>query len=137
MISGSSTRSICATVAGSRLPRHRSSQIRPDWSQAPPGPQSQDYHPAMYSLREPLPSDVIAHASGPFGGYSRFPVFSAPWLKGRCTVFIPLTAGMGVVEATLIGMVFQDTRLGLETAAVSIPIWVVIGSAGPILATFA
>jgi two-component sensor histidine kinase len=91
----------------------------------------------MYSLREPLPSDVIAHASGPFGGYSRFPVFSAPWLKGRCTVFIPLTAGMGVVEATLIGMVFQDTRLGLETAAVSIPIWVVIGSAGPILATFA
>lgn len=91
----------------------------------------------MYSLREPLPSDVIAHASGPFGGYRRFPVFSLPWLKGRCALFIPFTACMGAMEATLIGFELQDSRLGWETAAVSIPIWIVIGSAGPLLATFA
>lgn len=91
----------------------------------------------MYSLREPLPSDIVAHASGPFAGYRRFPVFSAPWLKGRCALFIPLTACMGAMEATLIGLELQDTRLGWETAAVSIPIWIVIGSAGPTLATFA
>ena len=64
----------------------------------------------MYSLREPLPSDVIANASGPFGGYRRFPVFSVTWLKGRCAVFIPLTAGMGAVEAILMGPVLRDTR---------------------------
>ena len=102
-----------------------------------PGLQWQGYHPPMYSLREPLPSDVIAHASGPFGGYRRFPVFSAPWFKGRCAIFIPLTAGMGAVEAALLGLELRDARLGWETAAVSIPIWIVIGSAGPLLATFA
>ncbi len=91
----------------------------------------------MYSLREPLPSDVFAHASGPFGGFRRFPVFSVPWLKGRCALFIPITIGIGAMQATLIGLELQDTRLGWETAAVSIPIWMVIGSAGPILATFA
>ncbi len=91
----------------------------------------------MYSLTAPLPPDVVAHASGPFGGYRRFPVFSWPWLVGRCTVFIPLTAGMGAVEATILGLELHDTRLGWEAAAVSVPIWIVIGSAGPALATFA
>ncbi len=91
----------------------------------------------MYSLRDPLPSEIVAHASGPFAGYRRYPVFSAPWLKSRCALFIPLTACMGAMEATLIGLELQDTRLGWETAAVSIPIWIVIGSAGPTLATIA
>jgi hypothetical protein len=91
----------------------------------------------MYSLREPLPADVVAHASGPFGGYRRFPVFSAPWLLGRILIFIPLTGGLGALEGMLIGLEFNDGRLGWETAAVSIPIWITIGSAGPALATFA
>jgi hypothetical protein len=91
----------------------------------------------MYSLREPLPSDVIAHASGPFAGYRRFPVFSVPWLLGRCALFIPLTACLGAVQAAVIGLELQDTQLGWETAAVCIPIWIVIGSGGPLLATFA
>jgi two-component sensor histidine kinase len=101
------------------------------------GPQYRDYHPAMYSLREPLPADVVAHASGPFDGYRRFPVFSARWLLGRVVIFIPLTGGMGALEAALIGLEFNDARLGWETAAVSIPIWITIGSAGPAMATFA
>jgi two-component sensor histidine kinase len=91
----------------------------------------------MYSLRAPLPADVVAHASGPFGGYRRFPVFSAPWLLGRCLIFIPLTGSLGVLEGLLIGLEFNDTRLGWETAAVSIPIWITFGSAGPALATIA
>jgi hypothetical protein len=91
----------------------------------------------MYSLREPLPADVTAHASGPFGGYRRFPVFSASWLLGRCLIFIPLTGGLGALEGALVGLEFNDARLGWETAAVSIPIWITIGSAGPAMATFA
>jgi two-component sensor histidine kinase len=91
----------------------------------------------MYSLREPLPVDVVAHASGPFGGYRRFPVFSAPWFLGRCGIFIPLTAGMGAVQGALIGLSFNDSGLGWQSAAVCIPIWVAIGNAGPALATFA
>ena len=91
----------------------------------------------MYSLREPLPADVVAHASGPFGGYRRFPVFSSSWLLGRCLIFIPLTGGLGALEGILIGLEFNDARLGWETAAVCIPIWIIFGSAGPALATFA
>jgi hypothetical protein len=91
----------------------------------------------MYSLREPLPADVVAHASGPFGGYRRFPVFSVPWLLGRVLIFIPLTGAMGAAEGVLVGLEFNDGRLGWETAAVTIPIWITIGSAGPALATFA
>ncbi|HEY1899411.1 MAG TPA: histidine kinase [Steroidobacteraceae bacterium] len=91
----------------------------------------------MYSLREPLPSDVVAHAAGPFGGYRRFPVFSAPWLAGRCAIFVPLMAGIGALQGILIGLELHDSRLGWESAAVCIPIWIVFGSAGPTLATFA
>jgi len=91
----------------------------------------------MYSLGEPLPADVVAHAAGPFGGYRRFPVFSRPWLLGRCTIFVPATVGMGALQGLLIGLEFGDTRLGWQSAAVCIPIWVVIASGGPALATFA
>jgi hypothetical protein len=91
----------------------------------------------MYSLREPLPADVVGHASGPFGGYNRYPVFSAPWLIGRCLIFIPLTGGLGALEGLLVGLEFNDSRLAWETACVALPIWISIGSAGPVLATFA
>ncbi|HTY93615.1 MAG TPA: histidine kinase [Steroidobacteraceae bacterium] len=91
----------------------------------------------MYSLSEPLPPDVVAHAAGPFGGYRRFPVFSAPWLKGRCAIFMPLTGGVGALEGMLTGLQLHDTLLGWETAAVSIPAWFVFCAAGPGLATFA
>ncbi len=93
--------------------------------------------PFMYSLREPLPADVVAHAAGPFGGYRRFPVFSARWLLGRSAIFIPLTGSLGVAESVLIGLGLGDTKLGWQTASVSIPIWVAFGLAGPAMATFA
>jgi two-component sensor histidine kinase len=91
----------------------------------------------MYSLREPLPADVVAHAAGPFGGYRRFPVFSAPWLLGRSTIFIPLTGSLGVLQSVLAGLGFGDTKLGWQTAAVLVPIWVAFGTAGPVMATIA
>jgi hypothetical protein len=91
----------------------------------------------MYSLREPLPPDVAAHASGPFGGYRRYPVFSAQWLLGRSANFVPLLGAVGALQGFLVGVEFNDSRLGWQTAAVSIPIWIIIGSVGPVLATFA
>jgi two-component sensor histidine kinase len=91
----------------------------------------------MYSLREPLPSDIVAHAAGPFGGYRRFPVFSAPWFRGRSAIFIPLVGGLGLLEAALVGFEIGDAKLGWQSVAVSVPIWIVIASGGPALATFA
>ncbi len=90
----------------------------------------------MYSLREPLPSDIVAHAAGPFGGYRRFPVFSAPWLLGRCAIFIPLTGWHGCAGSVLVGLEFHDTGLGWQTAAVSVPdLDQSSASAAPALAT--
>jgi two-component sensor histidine kinase len=98
---------------------------------------SQYYHPAMYALREPLPADVVAHAAGPFGGYRRFPVFSGPWLLGRSAIFIPLAGSLGVLQSVLVGLGFGDTKLGWQTAAVLVPIWVAFATAGPVMATIA
>jgi hypothetical protein len=91
----------------------------------------------MYSLREPLPADVVAHAAGPFGGYKRFPVFSAPWLLGRCAIFMPITATLGLLEAGVAGYAFNDAKLGWQYASVGVPIWLAFGAAGPAMATFA
>ena len=91
----------------------------------------------MYSLREPLPADVVAHAAGPFGGYRRYPVFSTPWLLGRCLILMPITGGMGLLEAVLIGIGLNDSRLGWQTAAASVPIWLTFATAGPVMATIA
>jgi two-component sensor histidine kinase len=91
----------------------------------------------MYSLREPLPADVVAHAAGPFGGYRRYPVFSAPWLLGRSAIFVPLTGSLGLAQSALIGLAFGDTELGWQTAAVCVPIWITFGIAGPVMATIA
>jgi hypothetical protein len=91
----------------------------------------------MYSLREPLPADVAAHAAGPFGGYRRFPVFSAPWLVGRCAIFMPITGALGLLQAGLIGVGFNDSKLGWQVAAYSVPIWLAFGTAGPVMATVA
>jgi two-component sensor histidine kinase len=91
----------------------------------------------MYSLREPLPPDVVAHAAGPFGGYRRFPVFSAPWLLGRSAIFLPLMTGFGILEGALLGLEVGDAKLGWEGIAIGVPIWVIIANAGPALATLA
>ncbi|HEY6457718.1 MAG TPA: histidine kinase [Steroidobacteraceae bacterium] len=91
----------------------------------------------MYSLREPLPPDLVAHAAGPFGGYRRFPVFSAPWLLGRSTVFLPLVGGLGVLQGALVGFEINDAKLGWQSVAVLVPFWIIVASGGPALATLA
>jgi histidine kinase len=91
----------------------------------------------MYSLREPLPADVVAHAAGPFGGYRRYPVFSAAWLLGRCLIFMPITGSLGLLEAGLVGYGLNDTKLGWQYASVGVPIWLTFATAGPVLATIA
>ena len=72
-------------------PRHPWSRIRARWSQPVPGPPT-----AGLLSRHVLAARTTAlryrrTPSGPFAAYRRFPVFSAPWLRGRCAAFVPLT----------------------------------------------
>jgi hypothetical protein len=87
------------------------------------------------SLTEPLAADDFQVHARSISSYRSYPAFSAPWLRRRTAIFAPLASAVGCFQALLIGLEFHDARLGLLTAAVGIPIWVVIVTAGPALAT--
>lgn len=91
---------------------------------------------AAYSLLEPLPSDVVVRAPGSLGDYRNYPVFSAPWFRRRTAIFAPAAAGVGLFQALWMGAQFNDWHLAGLCAAVGIPIWIVIVTGGPALATF-
>ncbi len=52
-------------------------------------------------------------------------------------IFMPLTGGMGLLQAWLIGLELNDSRLGWQTAAACVPIWLAFATAGPVMATIA
>jgi two-component sensor histidine kinase len=89
-----------------------------------------------YSLVAPLPSDAVAHAAGGPGVYRNYPVFSAPWFWRRTAIFAPIAAVVGLAQSALVGAGLGDWRLGALCAAVGVPIWVAIVTAGPALATW-
>jgi signal transduction histidine kinase len=90
----------------------------------------------QYSLLEPLPSDVVVRSPGSFGDYRNYPVFSVQWFRRRTVIFAPVAAGVGLLQALLTGANFNDWGLAALCAAVGMPIWIVIVTAGPALATF-
>src|SRR5262245_5874969 len=94
-----------------------------------------DTSDGAYSLREPLPSDVVVRSPGSLGDYRNYPVFSAPWFRRRTAIFAPGAAGMGLMQSLLLGASFSDWSLAARCAVVGIPIWIVIVTAGPALAT--
>ena len=88
-----------------------------------------------YALAEPLSADVVAPSADTLGGYRRYPVFSAPWLRGRTLLLAPIVGGYGLVQAADVGLALHSWQLFRLTAAVSPPIWVLFVVAGPSLAT--
>lgn len=88
-----------------------------------------------YSLAEPLPSDVLVHTAGGLTSYRNYPVFSAPWFWRRTALFAPLAAGLGLVQAATAAATLRDWHLGVLAAAIGVPIWVAIVTAGPLFAT--
>jgi hypothetical protein len=88
-----------------------------------------------YSLLEPLPSNVVLRPAGSLGDYRQYPVFSVPWLKRRSLIFVPAAAGVGFMQAALVGANFNDWQLAALCVAVGVPIWVLIVTGGPALAT--
>lgn len=97
--------------------------------------QTHSLAPADYSLDERLPPDVVARSSGRLGSYREYPVFSATWLKRRSLIFVPIAICVALGQAALVAAGLRDVKLGLQCAAVAVPIWVLIVTAGPALAT--
>lgn len=87
------------------------------------------------SLLEPLPADVFTRHPGFLSGYRVYPTFSAAWFWRRTAIFAPIAAALGLAEAVLLGSELHDAWLGVLAAAVGVPIWVIIVTAGPAFAT--
>lgn len=92
-----------------------------------------DWQP--YSLLDPLPPDVVLRSDGRLGDYRRYPVFSVPWLTRRSLLFIPGATTVALLEVAVIGGSLRNWALAALSAAVAVPVWVVIVCAGPALAT--
>lgn len=88
------------------------------------------------SLSAPLPHDVVTRSSGFLGSYRNYPVYSAPWFWRRTAIFGPFAAAFGLFQAVLTGSALQDWSIAAKGAAFGIPIWVVLVTFGPALATF-
>jgi sensor histidine kinase YesM len=90
---------------------------------------------AQYSLDEPLPAEVFDGASGPWVGYRAFPTYSRQWFWRRTALFAPFAGGVALLQSLLTGVAVHSTPLGWLCAAVGVPIWIVIVTGGPALAT--
>jgi len=89
----------------------------------------------MYSLTQPLPSDVVASSAGSLAAYRNYPIFSVPWFWRRTAIFGPIAAGVGLLQEGMAGAQVREWGMGLLCAVVGVPIWLVIVSAGPAFAT--
>jgi hypothetical protein len=88
----------------------------------------------MYSLTEPLPSDVVTSSSGSLAAYRNYPIFSAPWFWRRTAIFAPIASAVALLEAGMTGAQLREWGMGLLCAVVGVPIWLAIVTAGPAFA---
>jgi hypothetical protein len=89
---------------------------------------------AQYSLNEPLPAEVFEGGSDPWIGYRAFPTYSGQWFWRRTALFAPFVSGVALLQSLLIGVSVRSAPLGWLTAAVGVPIWIAIATAGPAFA---
>jgi hypothetical protein len=90
---------------------------------------------SVYSLSEPLPSEVVTSSSGSLAGYRNYPVFSTPWFWRRTAIFGPIAGGVGLLNTVITVVQLHDWAIGALCAAVWIPIWLALVTTGPGLAT--
>lgn len=90
-----------------------------------------------YSLRQPLPAEVLVGGDAPWNRYQRFPVFSRRWLAGRALVFgiavmlFALLSGFGIAALT------GQWQRGAQVTALQGAAFFLMAMAGPALATVA
>ncbi len=88
------------------------------------------------SLNAPLPHDVAVRSAGLIGSYRNYPVYSAPWFWRRTALFAPIAAGFGLFQVIITSSALRDWSIAAKGAAFSLPIWVVLVTLGPALASF-
>lgn len=89
-----------------------------------------------YPLSKPLPAEVLVGGDAPWSRYRRFPVFSLPWLRGRCTVFAACIAALALVAGLGTGITVRDFGIGALAGGHLFAAFLLMASAGPALATW-
>ncbi|PRH83751.1 sensor histidine kinase [Arenimonas caeni] len=91
---------------------------------------------STYSLRQPLPAEVLVGGDAPWNRYQRFPVFSRRWLAGRARVFgvailcFALLSGVGIAALT------GQWQLGARITALQGVAFFLMAMGGPALASW-
>ena len=89
-----------------------------------------------YSLRQPLPAEVLVGGGAAWGRYRRWPAFSRNWLAGRsllfCSVIAVLALGIGVTN----GLLVNDPMVGVKIGLVQFVGFGLMATLGPALATW-
>ncbi|WP_407354346.1 sensor histidine kinase [Luteimonas sp. R10] len=88
-----------------------------------------------YSLRKPLPDDVLIGGNSVWSRYRQYPVFSAPWLIGRTLLFASVIALFALVATFGVGVAVRDYMAGLVYGVHAFCAFLLMATAGPALAT--
>ncbi len=86
-----------------------------------------------YPLNRPLPTEVVA-SGGAWLGYRRYPVFGWRWLRGRSLIFGTVIAVCACFVGAGLGITTGSSRNGLMAALHFAAAFMLMCSAGPLLA---
>ena len=89
-----------------------------------------------YSLRQPLPADVLVGGDAPWNRYQRFPVFSRRWLAGRALVFGIVILGFALLSGFGIAALTGQWQRGAQVTALQGFAFFCMAMGGPALATW-
>jgi two-component sensor histidine kinase len=90
---------------------------------------------SRYPLGQALPAEVLVRADSAWSRYRRYPVFSAPWLRGRSLLFAAVIAVVASVVGFGVGAAARDFGLGLLAGAHLFAAFLLMATTGPALAT--
>lgn len=88
-----------------------------------------------YPLGQALPAEVLVGGDPGWTRYRQYPVFSAPWLRGRSLLFAAVIAVVAAVVGFGVGATTRDFGLGLLAGGHLFVALLLMATTGPALAT--
>jgi two-component sensor histidine kinase len=89
-----------------------------------------------YPLSQPLPAEVLVGGNAVWSRYRQYPVFSAPWLRGRSLLFGSIIGAVALVVGTGVGAAARDYGVGLLAGGHLFVAFLLMATAGPGLAAW-
>ena len=88
-----------------------------------------------YPLGQALPAEVLVGGAPAWGRYRQYPVFSAPWLRGRSLVAAAVIGLVASIVGFGVGATTREVGLGLQAGGHLFVAFLLMATTGPALAT--